>query len=76
MTDASHITQLDGVKHEIQDLKSVFESSINQIKVSIDGKFSKINLRLKDIKESFSSTVNDIVTESILKVKNSIIEAL
>ena len=76
MTDASQITQLDGVKHEIQDLKSVFESSINQVKVSIDGKFSEINLRLKDIKESFSSTVNDIVTESILKVKNSIIEAL
>ena len=76
MTDASHITQLDGVKHEIQDLKSVFESSTNQVKVSIDGKFSEINLRLKDIKESFSSTVNDIVTESILKVKNSIIEAL
>ena len=76
MTDASHITRLGGVKQEIQDLKSVSDSSINQIKVSIDGKFSKINLRLKDIKESFSSTVNDIVTESILKVKNSIIEAL
>ena len=64
------------MKQEIQDLKSVFESSINQVKVSIDGKFSEINLQLKDIKESFASTVNDIVTKSILKVKNSIIEAL
>ena len=76
MNDASHITRLGGVKQEIQDLKSVFESSINQVKVSIDGKFSEINLQLKDIKESFASTVNDIVTESILNVKNSIIEAL
>ena len=76
MTDASHITRLGGVKQEIQDLKSVSDPSVNQVKVSIDGKFSEINLQLKDIKESFASTVNDIVTESILNVKNSIIEAL
>ena len=31
---------------------------------------------MKDIKESFASTVNDIVVESILKVKNSIIKTL
>ena len=76
MTDGSHIIRLGGVKQEIQDLKSGFESSINQVKVSIDGKFSEINLQLKVIKESFASTVNDIVMESILKVKDSIIEAL
>ena len=76
MTDGSHIIRLGGVKQEIQDLKSGFESSINQAKVSIDGKFSEINLQLKVIKESFASTVNDIVMESILKVKDSIIEAL
>ena len=76
MTDGSHITRLGGVKQEIQDLKSGFESSINQVKVGIYGKFSEINLQLKDIKESFASTVNDIVTESILKVKYWIIEAL
>ena len=76
MTDGSHITQLGGVKQEVQDLKSVSESLINQVNASIDGKFSEINLQLKDIKENFASTVNDIVTESILKVKDSIIEAL
>ena len=76
MTDGSHITQLGGVKQEIQDLKSGFESSMNQFKVSIDSKFREINLQLKDIKESFASTVNDIVKETILKVKDSIIKAL
>ena len=76
MTDGSHITRLGGVKQEIQDLKSGFESLINQVKASIDGKFSEINLQLKDIKENFASTVNDIVTESILKVKDSVIETL
>ena len=64
------------MKKEIQDLKSRFESLINQVKVSIDGKFSEIDLQLRDIKESFASTINDIVTESTLKVKDSIIEAL
>ena len=64
------------MKQEIQDLKSGFESSINQVKVSIDGKFNEINLQLKDIKENFTSTVNDLVMGSILKVKDSIIEAL
>ena len=76
MTDGSHITRLGGVKQEIQDLKSGLESSINEVKVIIDGKFSEINSQLKDIKESLASTINDIVTKSILKVKDSIIEAL
>ena len=76
MTDGSHITPLGSVKQEIQDLKSRFESLINQVKVSSDRKFSEINLQLKNIKENFASTVNDIVTESMLKVKDSIIEAL
>ena len=49
---------------------------INQLKIGIDGKFKEINLQMKDIKESFASTVNDIVVESILKVKNSIIKML
>ena len=76
MTDVSHITQLGGVKQEIQDFKSGYESSMNQVKVSIDDIFGEINLQLKDIKENFACTVNDIVTESILKVKDFIITAL
>ena len=62
------------MKQEIQDLKSGFEYLINQIKVNIDVKFSEINVHLEDIKETFASTVNDTVTESILNVKDSIIE--
>ena len=62
------------MKQEIHDLKSGFEYLINQIKVNIDVKFSEINVQLEDIKETFASTVNDTVTESILNVKDSIIE--
>ena len=74
VTNGRHTTRLGGTKQEIQDLKSGFEYLINQIKVNIDVKFSEINVQLEDIKETFASTVNDTVTESILNVKDSIIE--
>ena len=70
------MTQLGGIKQEIQDLKAGFESSVKEIKYSIDSKFNDINDQLKDIKENFAKSVHDIVTESISKVKDSIIEAL
>ena len=76
MTNGRHTTRLSGMTQKIQDLKSGFEYLINQIKVNIDVKFSEINLQLKDIKETFASTVNDTVTQSILNVKDSIIETL
>ena len=49
---------------------------MNQVKFSIDGKFSETNLQLKDMKKRFASTKNEIVMESILNVKHSIIERL
>ena len=75
-SDCNHMTQLGGIKQEIQDLKAGFESSVKEIKYSIDSKFNDINDQLKDIKENFAKSVHDIVTESISKVKDSIIEAL
>ena len=70
------MTQLGGIKQEIQDLKAGFESSVNEIKHSIDSKFNDINDQLKDINENFTKSVHDIVTESISKAKDSIIKAL
>ena len=70
------MTQLGGIKQEIQDLKAGFESSVNKIKHSIDSKFNDINDQMKDIKQNFTKSVHDIVTESISKVKDSIIKAL
>ena len=49
MSRDNHMTQLGGVKQEIQDLKVGFESSVNEIKCSIDNKFNDINDHLKDI---------------------------
>ena len=70
------MTQLGGIKQGIQDLKAGFESSVNEIKHSIDSKFNDINDQMKDIKQNFTKSVHDIVTESISKVKDSIIKAL
>ena len=70
------MTQLGGIKQEIQDLKAGFESSVNEIKHSIDSKFNDINDQMKDIKQNFTKSVHDIVTESISKAKDSIIKAL
>ena len=36
------MTRLGGVKQEIQDLKADFESSVNEVKCSTDGKFNDI----------------------------------
>ena len=71
----NHITWLGGVKQEIQDLNGGFESSVNLSKFSINSKFNDINNQLKDIKKNFKKSVLDIVTESVSKVKDSIIEA-
>ena len=75
-SDGKNMTRLGGVKQEIQDLKAGFESSVNEIKHSIDTKFNYINDQLKDIKEKFTKSVHDIVFESKSRVKDSIIEAL
>ena len=72
--DGNQMTRLGGVKQEIQDVKAGLESSVNETKCSIDSKNNNINDQLKDIKENFTKSA--LVTESISKVKDSIIEAL
>ena len=60
---------MGSVKQEVQDLKAGFESSVNEIKCSIDGKFNYIDDQLKDTKDNFTKSVHDMVTESISKIK-------
>ena len=57
-SDGNHMTWLGGVK---QKYKAGLESSVNEIKCSIDSKFNDINDQLKDIKESFTKSIHDIV---------------
>ena len=48
------MTWLGGVKQETQNFQAGFESSVNEIKCSIDSKFNYINDQLKDIRENFT----------------------
>ena len=75
-SDGNHMTRLEGVKQEMQDLEAGFESLVNDTKYTINSKFNNINDQLKDTKENFTKSLHDIVPESISKVKDSIIEAL
>ena len=60
---------MGSVKQEVRDLKAGFESSVNEIKCSIDRKFNYIDDQLKDTKDNFTKSVHDMVTESISKIK-------
>ena len=53
-SDSNHMTWLGGVKQETQNFQAGFESSVNEIKCSIDSKFNYINDQLKDIRENFT----------------------
>ena len=55
-SDANLITSLEDVKQEIQDLKAIFECPVNEIKGSIEGKFTEINGQLKDNKGNFTKS--------------------
>ena len=64
-------TRLRGVKHELSIFKSEFSSSFEKLKDSITVKFSDINAQ-KNTKKSVTEEVN----ESIMSIKNTIIDAL
>ena len=61
-------TRLSGVKQELSVFKSEFSSSFEKLKDSITSKFSDIDARLDEVTEE--------VNESIMSIKNTIIDAL
>ena len=61
-------TRLSGVKQELSVFKSEFSSSFEKLKDSITCKFSDIDARLDEVTEQ--------VNESIMSIKNTIIDAL
>ena len=80
MASDSHNTRLRGVKQELQNLKKDVNSSLADFKASIDTKFDFISNCLNAIEENFQRHVNDIITkklnESVMSIKDSIIDAL
>ena len=72
----SHNTRLSGMKQDLVDFKNDFNSSLSCLKNSIDHKFSNINSWLDQIEGNTQKIITDVVNESIISIKDSIIDAL
>ena len=67
--------RLSGVKQELSVFKSEFSSSFEKLKDSITVQFSDINARLDKIGKA-KKKVTEEVNESIMSIKNTIINAV
>ena len=72
----SQNTRLSGMKQNLADFKNDFNSSLPSLKSSIDQKFNIINSRLDQIEANIQKNITDVVNESIMSIKDSIIDAL
>ena len=64
------------MKQEISDMKNDFVKSLDSLKLDINDKFNNINDKLVTIKSGFKENLDDLVAESLSKIKDSIIEVL
>ena len=69
-------TRNAGMKQEILDMKNDFMKSLDSLKLDVNDKFNNINDKLVTIKSGFKENLDDLIAESLSKIKNSIIEAL
>ena len=76
MVSESHNKRLGGIKQDIQDFKSDFNSLLSSFKNEIQSKFENINTRLNQIESNLEYNITEQVNKSILSVKDSIITAL
>ena len=67
---------LSGMKQDLVDFKNDFNSSLSCLKNSIDQKLNNINSRLDQTEVNMQKNITDVVNESIMSVKDSIIDAL
>ena len=69
-------TRNTGMKQEISDMKNDFMKSLESFKLDINDKCNNINEKLVTIKSGFKENLDDLVTESLSKIRDFIIEAL
>ena len=72
----SQNTRLSGMKQDLVDFKNNFNSSLSCLKNSIDQKVNNINSRLDQIEVNIQTNITEVVNESIMSVKDYIIDAL
>ena len=66
-------TKLSGMQQDIQDTRTEFTQSLAALRGSMDHKFEKINSQLVNIKYYLTKNMEDIVNDSLSKIKDAII---
>ena len=69
-------TRLTGVKQDILDTRTKFTQSLAALHGSMDQNFENINSQLVNIQHELTKNMEYIVNDSLLKVKDAIIEGL
>ena len=71
-----HNARLGGIKQETHEFKAEFNSLLVDLKNEIQTKFGNINNKLNEIENNIKSNITEQVNESIISVKESIINDL
>ena len=69
-------TRLGSIKQEILHLKNEVNTLMSNFKGEIQQKFATVNKRLNTMESSVKTIISDQVSERIMRVKDSVIEAL
>ena len=64
------------MKQELHDFKNEFSTQLSDLSHSLNEKFDSLYKLLGESEGKIKANINDIVTESLMSVKDSIIEAL
>ena len=76
MSSESHNTRLGGMKQELHDFKNEFSTQLSDLSHNLSEKFDSLQKLLVESEGKIKASINDIVTKSLMSVKDSIIEAL
>ena len=71
----THHTRLGGLKQDLQEFKSEFNSFLTDFKKEICSKFENVNERLNQLEEHFKNNLEEQTNQSIMSVKNTIINS-
>ena len=71
-----HNTRLGNTKQEIQEFKAEFNSLLVDLKNEIQTKIEDVNNKLDGIKKNIKINITEQVNESVISIKEVIIDAL
>ena len=71
-----NLTRLGGIKQELHDFKNEFSNQLSDLSHSLNEKFDSLCKLLGESEGKIKAKINDIVAESLMSVKELIIEGL